>query len=205
MGVAVVIFLLSFMSGSLPCGLGFIASLILTGPLVGGRFYFFIRLARGAEVGIGETFDGFKGNNFTQLMLGNIIKVLLYLPIALLFAGIFIGALILTARNLDTAFEGVGLIISLSLLGLCIPAFIYFTVSWTFTFPLIIDKGLPFWDAMKISFKMVNKHWFKVFGLILLSGILTWAGLIFCIIGVFFTMPILYGSLAYAYTDIFKG
>jgi hypothetical protein len=52
---------------------------------------------------------------------------------------------------------------------------------------------------------MVNKHWFKVFGLVLISGILTWSGLIFLCVGVFFTLPILYGSLAYAYTDIFKG
>jgi uncharacterized membrane protein len=70
---------------------------------------------------------------------------------------------------------------------------------------LIIDKGLPFWDAMKISFKMVNKHWVKVFGVIFVSGILAWSGLILCIIGIFFTLPIFYGTLSYAYTDIFNG
>ena len=204
-GAAVIIFMLLFVSGSLPCGLGFIASLILTGPLVGGRFYFFIRLSRHIEVGIEETFDGFKGNHFVQLMLGNIIKLLLYLPVILLFIGGFIMLIGFSAIDSEKLFKGISLIIFLSLLGLCIPAFIYLSVAWIFTFPLIIDKGLPFWDAMKLSLKMVNKHWFKVFGLVLVSGILTWSGLIFLCIGVFFTLPILYGALAYAYTDIFKG
>jgi hypothetical protein len=199
-GAAVIIFMLLFVSHSLPCCLGIIAGLILTGPLVGGRFYFFIRLSRKMEIGIGEIFDGFKGNHFVPLMIAHIIKTLFYLPIILMVIGFFI----FMSISDNDPFEGISAIVFLSLLGLSIPAFIYLSVSWIFTFPLIIDKGLPFWDAMKLSFKMVNKHWFKVFGLVLVSGILTWSGLILCI-GLLFTLPIMYGALAYAYTDIFKG
>jgi hypothetical protein len=42
---------------------------------------------------------------------------------------------------------------------------IYLAVCWAFTYVLIREKGLPFWDAMELGRKVVTAQWFRVFGL----------------------------------------
>jgi uncharacterized membrane protein len=42
---------------------------------------------------------------------------------------------------------------------------IYLAVCWAFTYLLIREKGLQFWDAMELGRKVVTAQWFRVFGL----------------------------------------
>ncbi|HXE42736.1 MAG TPA: glycerophosphoryl diester phosphodiesterase membrane domain-containing protein, partial [Candidatus Baltobacteraceae bacterium] len=92
----------------------------------------------------------------------------------------------------------------------CIPIFIlclipvmYLGINWKFTLPLIIDKQMDFWTAMKTSWKMVHKHWLQVFGVVVLVGLLNLAGMALCCVGMLFTAPIGYATLMYAYETIF--
>jgi hypothetical protein len=59
----------------------------------------------------------------------------------------------------------------LTRLGLCcclvLPG-IYLFVAWTFAIPLIVDKQLRFWDALELSRRVVTRHWFQIFLLIVL-------------------------------------
>ena len=87
---------------------------------------------------------------------------------------------------------------------LCVVPGIYLAVAWYFAVPLVIDKGLGFWEAMELSRKMVNKHWFLVFAFLLVYGLLSMAGLIACFIGIFVTLPIGFASLMFAYETIFS-
>jgi len=96
-----------------------------------------------------------------------------------------------------------GFLICLGFL-LCIIPGIYLAVAWYFAMPLIVDKGLGFWEAMELSRKMVSKHWFAVFGLALLAGLVGCLGLIACCIGVFVTLPIAFAAIMYGYEDIFN-
>ena len=57
--------------------------------------------------------------------------------------------------------------------------------------------------AMKASWKMVNKHWWQVFGLTLLISLVNIAGMFACLVGLLFTLPIGFGALMYAYETIF--
>jgi uncharacterized membrane protein len=93
----------------------------------------------------------------------------------------------------------------LSLLGycLCILPGIYLTVSWVFAVPLVIDRRIRFWEAMEFSRKVVAKHWFLVFALQLLCGLLGACGLIACCIGILVSLPFGWTTLMYAYEDIF--
>ncbi len=93
----------------------------------------------------------------------------------------------------------------LMLVGLCfciVPG-IYLGVAWAFAIVLVIDKRLDFWPAMELSRKVVTKHWFIIFGLVLLNGLISVAGILACCIGAFVTAPIALISLLYAYEDIF--
>jgi uncharacterized membrane protein len=69
--------------------------------------------------------------------------------------------------------------------------------------PLVIDRGLGFWQAMELSRKVVTKHWFLVFAFVLVMGLVAAAGVIACCIGLLVTIPIFWVSLMYAYEDIF--
>ncbi len=40
---------------------------------------------------------------------------------------------------------------------------IYVAVCWAFTYLLIREKGLPFWDAMELGRKVITAQWFRVF------------------------------------------
>jgi uncharacterized membrane protein len=80
----------------------------------------------------------------------------------------------------------------------------YLSVSWLFTQALIIDKQMDFRTAMKTSWKMVHKHWWHVFGLVVVTGLLNVAGMCACCIGVLFTIPIGIAALMFAYETIFS-
>jgi hypothetical protein len=86
---------------------------------------------------------------------------------------------------------------------LCILPGIYVSVSWIFALPLVIDRNLPFWDAMELSRKVVSKHWFTVFAFFLVAALLGASGVIVCCVGIFVTIPIGSVAIMYAYEDIF--
>lgn len=88
--------------------------------------------------------------------------------------------------------------------GLCcflIPG-IYLMVAYTFTWLLAVDKGLGFWDAMETSRKVVTRHWWSVFGLLLLGIPFILLGIAALGVGIFVTIPLVLGAVAYAYEDL---
>jgi hypothetical protein len=93
----------------------------------------------------------------------------------------------------------------LSMLGfvLCILPGIYLMIAWTFALPLVIDKKLDFWPAMELSRKVVSHHWWILFGMVIVSGLVAIAGILACVVGIFVTVPIGIAALMYAYEDIF--
>jgi len=92
----------------------------------------------------------------------------------------------------------------LSLIGycLCILPGVYLTVSWMFAVPFVIDRKMGFWEAMEFSRKVVTKHWFLMFALQLVCGLLAVCGLVACCIGILVSMPFGTVTLMYAYEDI---
>ncbi len=86
---------------------------------------------------------------------------------------------------------------------LCVIPGIYLSVAWIFAAPLVIDKRMDFWSAMELSRKVVTRHWFAVFALMIVVGLISASGIIACCIGVFATIPIGFMAMLYAYEDIF--
>jgi len=106
--------------------------------------------------------------------------------VPLLLAGIVVHVLV-----------GIGLL-------LCIVPGVYLFVAWRLFVPLLIlDKKLEFWPAMELSRKVVTKHWWLYFGLILLAILVGLLGLMGCFVGILFTLPIAVGATVYAYLDVF--
>jgi uncharacterized membrane protein len=192
-----------------------IANLVISGPLLGGVFYLFIRAIRNERAEIGDIFSGFRVA-FAQLFLGTLVQGLLIggclLPFIIMFVIKFI-PLVGHLQHLQqgappdretmAALESV-LLTSLPLLLVCAIPATYLAVCWKFTLPLIVDKRLDFWTAMGTSRNMVKKHWWNVFGLIILISLLNLAGVFLCCVGLLFTIPIGFAALMFAYETIFS-
>jgi hypothetical protein len=87
----------------------------------------------------------------------------------------------------------------------CILPGIYLAVCWQFSLPLVLEKKMDFWDAMELSRKMVAKHWFSLFFLILLAFFFCQLlGILACVIGVYITLPWAFAAMACAYHVMFE-
>jgi hypothetical protein len=85
----------------------------------------------------------------------------------------------------------------------CVIPGIYLGIAWIMAIPLVADKKMEFWPAMEASRKVMNVHWWSIFGLVLLGLLLMFVGSLVCCVGFYVAMPVLYAALAYAYEDLF--
>jgi hypothetical protein len=192
-----------------------IANFVCSGPLIGGLFYMFLRVNRGEPAEIGDIFSGFR-RAFGQLFLGVLIPGLLIGLCLIPVVVIFIVKLIPVIGELSHLHPGQpvdpavvdalksALLTALPVALVCAIPATYLSVCWKFTLPLIVDREMDFGAAMKLSWKKVNQHWWQVFGLTVLIGLLNIVGLCLCCVGVFFTIPIGFAALMIAYETIFS-
>jgi len=182
-------------------GIPFILALIILLPVMtGGLYYIFISKVRGRYVDIGGLFYSFK-HNLIQLILLTVVQGLLMCVIALpggIIAGLSMtGAIVAKASALAIVGIIVGTLVSSLML-------IYYGICWFFPIPLVVDKGIDFWTALKISKQKVKQHWFSVLWLAIMIGLINIAGALFCGIGIFLTFPLSIGTYIYAYETIFR-
>jgi uncharacterized membrane protein len=193
-----------------------LGNFVISGPLMAGVFYLFIRANREEPVQAGEIFAGFSRgfvHSFLAVLVQGILIGLCMVPFLIIF---FIRLFPLLEQmqphgatvNPDAEMEQLKAMLptlagALPWLFLCLIPTTYLSVCWKFTLPLIVDKEMDFFVAMKTSWKMVNKHWWHVFGLIVLLGLINLAGAIACCVGLLFTMPLSYGALRSAYETFF--
>jgi hypothetical protein len=178
-----------------------LASIIIYGPLMGGLYYFLLRNIRGQHVEIGDIFAGFR-LEFAQLLLAYVVVAVLTGVAALPGTAIMAVPIFMMVRH-HAVEMGPLLVAMLGFIIAIIPA-IYLSISWIFSLPLIIDRRMEFWPAMGASRRMVGKHWWMVFCLMVVCGIINLVGFLACCVGVFVSLPIVFGAMMYAYESIFS-
>lgn len=182
-----------------------IATIVIGGPLIGGLYSVLLKIGRGQRVETNDSFAGFK-NCFLHLFLGQLVPGI--------FVGLCLVPLIVVAvvtviitivndpqHNPPTL---AALIPTLIALVVTIPVVAWLRTNWAFTLALVIDKNLDFWTAMKTSWRQVMRHWWTVFGLMLVCGLINFVGLLACGIGLLFTVPITLAAMMQAYETIFN-
>jgi hypothetical protein len=90
---------------------------------------------------------------------------------------------------------------TLGLLLLIVPG-VYLAVAYQFTYLLILDRKLGFWEAMEVSRRVISAQWWRMFGLLLLAIPLALAGIVCLIVGIFVAMVLIQGAVVYAYEDL---
>ena len=93
----------------------------------------------------------------------------------------------------------------LSMLGfflLIIPG-IYLTVAYLMSMALMIDRDMGVWEALETSRKAITKHWFKIFFLYLLLGIMTIFASLPLLLGLIWMLPLFYVVHGLLYKKMF--
>ena len=198
-GVTFVVFLITGILGLIPF-LGAVANVVLSGVFYGGLYYYYLGTMRGEPREFGDAFAGFS-KAFGPLAIASLLIIALTMAAAFVLLCPWFVVAALASKGGQHMSSATALVVVPGIALCCLPV-IYLSISWAFTFVLVIDKGLGPWTAMEVSRRVVTKQWFRVFFTMFLGGILAMLGLIGLIIGVVFTLPLAVGALLYAYEDL---
>lgn len=201
-GVTLLVMFIQIVISMIPI-LGGIAGLFINGVIYGGLYYFYLGKMRDQPRNVGDAFAGFS-NAFVPLMLASLlVAAFVLIPIMPFFGSIFFAAL--TAGHFDSS--NVAALAGGSMLLIALITFlvvVYISVCSLFTFALVIDKGLGPWTAFTVSWRAVNRQWFRVFFVMFLGSLLSMIGVIGLFVGVFLTIPLGIGAMLYAYEEMFN-
>lgn len=194
---------------------------LIFGPLTGGLYYIFIRTMRGREAGVGDLFIGFQkafGHLFIGFAITSLATAVCFLPAAIYFMPRLMPLLVISAQaqhglvtpaQMQEKMQEIlpqmasAVTTGIPILLVCLVPWLYVFTNFQFTLPLIIDKGMDFWTAIKTSWRMIHKHWFTVFGLSFVSLIIFFSGGLLCCIGLPFTFAIATAAIVCGYETIF--
>lgn len=93
-------------------------------------------------------------------------------------------------------------LVYLGMILLILPG-IYLAVAYMLAIPLVVERGLSPWQALEASRKAISQHWFKVFGLFLVLGLITMVSAIPLGIGLVWSIPLFVVAMGVLYRTIF--
>ena len=198
-GVTLLVYLIMGVSQNIPC-LGILAPFLLTGPLMGGIYLYFLKQLRGQPAVVGDAFSGFNQPHFGRLALTGTMATLIVLAVLAVLIG---PAVALNWDALQSKSEDPPAGFILWCMAALLPV-MYLTVAWMLSYALVIDKGLEFWPAMELSRQIVNMNLGGWFVILLVNGLLMLAGFLVLCVGVLVVMPVTVCGLMVIYEDIFS-
>ncbi|MGB8170904.1 MAG: DUF4339 domain-containing protein [Chthoniobacteraceae bacterium] len=160
-GATFLVYLVVAAAGMVPLG-----GLIVQGPLFGGLYWMILKLIRREPASVGDAFQGFN-RGWGQLVGVSLITTLLAGVCIIPGVAVMVGA---GASKSDASMTLVGIGGLLSVIGFIVA--VYLMVGWSMALPLVADKQIPFWPAMKLSRRIVGMHWGQVFSVMFLSGLI---------------------------------
>ncbi len=80
---------------------------------------------------------------------------------------------------------------------------IYLSVAYMLAIPLVVERGLSPWQALETSRKAIGQHWFKVFGLLMIFGVLMALSGLTLFIGLLWLIPLMVVAIGVLYRTIF--
>lgn len=184
--------------------LGAVSMYILIGAMICGIFYCYLKKIDGGRVKFEDLWIGFK-YFWPSLLVTLAFVVPLVIWMIVLFVTLYL-PLITMAIVGEKGNEGaiLGTFFVALLVDLVIAVIMTLIHSLLiFSFPLVVDRNLSGWDAMKLSARASLKNMAGIGGLILVNFGLILAGeLAFCV-GLYLVIPILTATNLVAYRKVF--
>lgn len=178
---------------------------ILMGPMMCGIYLALFQTRRRQPIEFGTLFKGFDyfGDAVIATLLHMIPIILVVVP-AYLFMYVGMFAVIGVSQGEPNpgallGFFGFMVIVWLVIMLLVI----VLSVVFAFAYPLIVDRRLSGLNAVKLSIRAGLANFWRLLGMLLLTGLLSFAGILLCYVGVFFVMPISFAAIAMAYEQVF--
>ena len=179
--------------------------IVLIGSMMCGLYLCLFGKMRGAPVEFGDLFKG-----FDYFVPGLVAAAIQTVPIfVLVFPAYFIFAIFMFATMPHDRYardEGPPAVFFLGLIVFVLFVLIVSLVIhilFLFAYPLIVDRKLSGWDAIKTSYRAAMKNFGGILGLVLLNSALSILGVFACYVGVIFVIPITFAAYAAAYRRIF--
>lgn len=188
--------------------IGGIVPIVLLGPMMVGIFLCLLKRQRGELVEFGTLFKG-----FDQFIPGLVVTLLKMIPIFIVLIPYYIivvGTIITTmprggnvgpeeSRQFVFSILGFELVFFVIIMAVSILTEIFFM----FAYPLVADRKLSALDAVKLSFRAGKANLGGVLGLMLLNTLFGIIGVLCCIVGVYFYLPVAFASQVVAYRRVF--
>lgn len=181
---------------------------ILLGPMMCGLYLTFFKARRGEPVEFAMMFKGFDyfGPSVIATLLHIVPVVAIVLPAYLLFyVSMFVSMAAAQSGGGDpnpAAFFGVMAMFGLFWIVVLVIV-VVISIGFMFAYPLIVDRKLQGFDAVKLSFRGALANFWRLLGLMLLTSLMSIVGLLACYVGMFLVMPIGYAAIAKAYEQVF--
>jgi len=179
---------------------------ILMGPMMCGLYLALFQTRRGQPIEFSLLFKGFDyfGDSVIATLLHMVPIVLVVAPAYVLyFVGMF--TMMGTSQNGQPdpgamlGFFGIFGVVWLVIMVLLI----VLSVVFVFAYPLIVDRRLKGLEAVKLSIRAAWANFWRILGMLLLTGLLSVGGLILCYVGIFLVLPISVAAIAAAYEQVF--
>jgi uncharacterized membrane protein len=190
----------ALIGGAVPLG-------ILLGPMMCGQYLTFFKKRRGEPIEFGTLFKGFDffGPSLVATLLHIVPILAIVVPAYFIFYISMVVSMVAQGNSSDpnpaAAFGIMGAFMLFWLV--VIVAIIFISIGFTFSYPLIVDRKLQGFDAVKLSFKAAIANFWRLLGMSILSSLLSIGGVLLCYVGIFLVFPIVYASVASAYEQVF--
>jgi phage shock protein PspC (stress-responsive transcriptional regulator) len=177
---------------------------ILLGPIMCGLYLALFQTRRGQAIEFGTLFKGFDyfGDSVVATLIHLIPIMVIFVPSYIIF---YVGLIMIMPRQGEpdpgTMLGFFGLFALFWLVMMII--IIVLSVMFTFAYPLIVDRRLSGLNAVKLSIRAGLANFWRILGMLLLTGLLGFAGMLLCYVGVFLVMPISFAAIAAAYEQVF--
>ena len=177
---------------------------ILFGPMMCGIYLALFKTKRGQPVEFSDLFKGFDyfGDSLVATLLHMVPMLVIFVPSYIIF---YIGLFLIMPRNGEpdpsALFSFFGLFALFWLVMMVL--LILVSVGFTFAYPLIVDRRLSGINAVKLSIRAGMANFWPLLGMLLLNGLMSFVGAIFCYVGAFLVLPISFAAIATAYEQVF--
>lgn len=179
---------------------------ILMGPMMCGLYLTFFKVRRGEPIEFGTLFKGFDffGPSLVATLLHVVPIIAIVLPAYIFFYVSFIISIAAQGGsdpNPAAAFGVMGFFILFWLAVMIL--IIIVSIGFMFAYPLIVDRKLQGFDAVKLSFRAALSNFWRLLGMSILTSLLGMVGILLCYVGMFLVFPISYAAIAVAYEQVF--
>jgi uncharacterized membrane protein len=178
---------------------------ILLGPMMCGLFLTFFKRRRGEPIEFGTLFKGF--DYFGPSLIATLLHIVPILAIIIPAYFLFYVSLIVSVAAQGDEPNPAAMLGVFGMFGLfwvvMFFVIIIISIGFTFVYPLIVDRRLAGFDAVKLSFKAAMANFWRLLGMVLLTSLMGIAGMLLCYVGMFLVLPISYAAIAAAYEQVF--